>query len=46
MLSNEDVTLDEVVDEWKVSDTWVIVETQGSNWAEGTDKNGRIACPI
>lgn len=46
MPSNEDVNLDEVVGEWKVSDSWVIVETHGSNWAEGAYKNGRLACPI
>jgi len=46
MPSNEDVNSDEVVDEWEVSDGWVIVETQGSNLAEGADKNGRLACPI
>ena len=35
-----------VVDEWEVSDSWVIVQTQGSNRGEGADKNGRLACPI
>ena len=46
MPSNEDLNWDEVVDEWEASDSWVIVAPQGSNWAEGVDKNGRLACPI
>ena len=46
MPPNEDLNWDEVVDEWEVSDSWVIVQTQGSNWAEEADKNGRLACPI
>ena len=41
MPSNGDLNWDEVVDtKWEASDSWVIVKTQGSNWAEGADKNG------
>jgi len=46
MPSNEDVDLDEVVDEWETPASWIMVETRGSNWVEGADKNGRLACPI
>jgi len=35
--SNEDVNSDDVVEEREVSDSWVIVETEGSIWASGAD---------
>ena len=35
--SNEDVNSDDVVEEREVSDSWVIVETEGSNWASGAE---------
>jgi hypothetical protein len=35
--SKEDVNSDEVVEERDVSDSWVMVDTEGSIWARGAD---------